>query len=186
MFKNKKLMTFMTILICMVLSGCASKESTKVVTSTKLTTYPLKIVDSYNRTVTIEKEPKRIITIAPNIAETDYALNKSGELVGRSDYDDYPVQISKVPTVGQLTDPSLEKIVELKPDVVIASTHFSKDVVKKLEELKIKVIVLYGEENFDGVYNTITKVGEVLNANEKAKTLVDEMKKKVSTIVSKV
>jgi len=186
MFKNKKLMTFMTILICMVLSGCASKESAKEVTSTKLTTYPLKVVDSYNRTVTIEKEPKRIITIAPNIAETVYALNKGGELVGRSDYDDYPVQISKVTAVGQLTDPSIEKIVELKPDVVIASTHFSKDVVKKLEAVNIKVIVLYGEENFDGVYNTITKVGEVLNANEKAKTLVADMKKKVAAVEAKV
>jgi len=134
----------------------------------------------------IEKEPKRIITIAPNIAETVYALNKGGELVGRSDYDDYPAQISKVTAVGQLTDPSIEKIVELKADVVIASTHFSKDVVKKLEAVNIKVIVLYGEENFDGVYNTITKVGEVLNANEKAKTIVADMKKKVAAVEAKV
>lgn len=177
MFKNKKLIIFITILICMVFSGCKQKEVTKEVVTAKLTAYPLKVVDSYNRTVTIEKEPKRVITIAPDIAETVYALNKGEELVGRSDYDDYPAEISKVAKVGQLTDPSLEKIVELKPDVVIASTHFSKDVVKKLEGLNIKVIVLYGEENFDGVYNTITKVGEVLNANEKAKILVEDMKK---------
>jgi iron complex transport system substrate-binding protein len=156
------------------------------VSTTKLTAYPLKVVDSYDRTVTIEKEPKRIITIAPNMAETVYALDKGEEMVGRSDYDDYPAQISKIPTVGQLTDPSLEKIVELKPDVVIASTHFSKDVVKKLEDLNIKVIVLYGEENFDGVYTTITKVGEILNANEKATKLVEDMKKKVAEIVAKV
>lgn len=186
MFKNKKIIIFITILICMVLSGCKQKEIATEVVKTKLTAYPLKIVDSYDRTITIEKEPKRVITIAPNIAETVYALNKGEELVGRSDYDDYPVQISKVPTVGQLTDPSLEKIVELKPDVVIASTHFSKEVVKKLEDLNIKVVVLYGEENFDGVYNTIIKVGEVLNANEKAKNLVGDMKKNVGEVLAKV
>ena len=108
--------------------------------------YPLKVVDSYNRTVTIEKEPKRIITIAPNITEGIYALGKGGTLVGRSDYDDYPTQALKVASVGSLLQPSIEKIVELKPDVVIASTHFDKAVVKKLEDLNIKVIVLYGKK----------------------------------------
>jgi len=186
MLRNKKLIIVLTILICMVVSGCTQKKIAPKVVATRVTVYPLKVVDSYNRTVTIDTEPKRVITIAPNIAETVYALNKGETLVGRSDYDDYPAQISKVATLGQLTNPSIEKIVELKPDVVIASTHFGKDIVKKLEDLNIKIIVLYGQDNFDGVYNTITKVGEVLNANEKAKTLVQDMKKKVENIVAKV
>jgi len=186
MLRNKKLIIVLTILICMVVSGCTQKKIAPKVVATRVTVYPLKVVDSYNRTVTIDTEPKRVITIAPNIAETVYALNKGEALVGRSDYDDYPAQISKVATLGQLTNPSIEKIVELKPDVVIASTHFGKDIVKKLEDLNIKIIVLYGQDNFDGVYNTITKVGEVLNANEKAKTLVQDMKKKVENIVAKV
>ena len=103
------------------------KESNAVV-------YPLKVVDSYNRTVTIDKEPKRIITIAPNITEGIYALGKGSSLVGRSDYDDYPTQVLKVPSIGSLLEPNIEKIVELKPDLVIASTLFSKDVIKKLED----------------------------------------------------
>jgi iron complex transport system substrate-binding protein len=167
-------------------AGCKQTTSTAKVEETKSTVYPLKVVDSYNRTITIEKEPKRVITIAPDIAETVYALGKGNLMVGRSDYDDYPNEVLKVKSVGQITEPSIEKIVELKPDVVIASTHFSKDVTKKLEDLGIKVVVLYGEESFDGVYNTIHKVGEVLNANEKAKTVVDGMKKKVKAVTDKV
>ena len=187
MFKRRNILTvIIAILICFTVAGCQSKTSVDKTETTKNTVYPLKVVDSYDRTVTIEKEPKRVITIAPNIAETVYALGKGSLMVGRSDYDDYPNEISSVKTVGQLTNPSIEKIVELKPDVVIASTHFSKDVTKKLEDLGIKVVVLYGEESFDGVYNTITKVGEVLNANDKAKTVVDDMKKKVKTVTDKV
>ena len=192
MFKIKRIMSIvLTVLVCFLFSACSnSATKDKEVNTTEKDTasviYPLKVVDSYNRTVTIENEPKRIITIAPNITEGIYALGKGGSLVGRSDYDDYPAEALKVSSIGSLLQPNIEKIIELKPDVVIASTHFDKAVVKKLEDLNIKVIVLYGEENFDGVYNTLTKLGEVLNANEKAQTIISDMKKKVADITDKV
>ncbi|MGH4121969.1 MAG: ABC transporter substrate-binding protein [Clostridium sp.] len=192
MFKKKSIISIvLAIFVCFAVTACGNKgESDKAINTTKKETqgvvYPLKVVDSYKRTVTIEKEPKRIITIAPNITEGVYALGKGANLVGRSDYDDYPTESLKVASVGSLTKPNIEKIVELKPDVVIASTHFSKDVVKKLEALNIKVIVLYGEENFMGVYDTMSKLGQVVNASGKAQSLIADMKKKVADITSKV
>ena len=191
MVKRKNIISIiLTVLVCFVFSACGSKATSNNTNTTKKETnsvvYPLKVIDSYNRTVIFEKEPKRIITIAPNITEGIYALGKGGSLVGRSDYDDYPTQVLKVPSVGGLLQPNIEKIVELKPDVVIASTHFSKDVVKKLEDLNIKVIVLYGEENFTGVYDTMLKLGQVVNASDKAKLIISNMKKKVANITNKV
>jgi len=191
MFKKKSIISMvLAILVCFVFSGCGNKVTENKVDTTKKETtavvYPLKVVDSYNRTVTIEKEPERIITIAPNITEGIYALGKGGNLVGRSDYDDYPTNALKVASVGSLLQPNIEKIVELKPDVVIASTHFDKAVVKKLEDLNIKVLVLYGEENFAGVYDTMSKLGQVVNANEKAQSIISNMKKKVADITEKV
>lgn len=191
MFKRKSIISIVLVVFaCVVLSACGNKATdTKVNTTTKEATavvYPLKVVDSYNRTVTIESEPERIITIAPNITEAIYALGKGGNLVGRSDYDDYPTEVSGVASIGSLLKPNIEKIVELKPDVVIASTHFDKAVVKKLEDLNIKVLVLYGEENFEGVYDTMSKLGQVVNASGKAQSIISEMKKKVADIISKV
>ncbi|MBU3143655.1 ABC transporter substrate-binding protein [Clostridium sp. CF012] len=191
MFKRKSIISIVLIVfVCVVFSACGNKAKGNKVNTTKKETasvvYPLKVVDSYNRTVTIESEPKRIITIAPNITEGIYALGKGGSLVGRSDYDDYPTEVSKVATIGSLLQPNIEKIVELKPDVVIASTHFDKAVVKKLEDLSIKVIVLYGEENFDGVYDTMSKLGQVVNASGKAQSIISDMKKKVADITLKV
>ena len=192
MFKRKSIISIvLAVLACFVFSACGNTATKdKDVNTTKVETtavvYPLKVVDSYNRTVTIESEPKRIITIAPNITEGIYALGKGGNLVGRSDYDDYPTEVSKVASIGSLLKPNIEKIVELKPDVVIASTHFDKDVVKKLEDLNIKVIVLYGEENFEGVYDTMSKLGQVVNASGKAQSIISDMKKKVADITNKV
>jgi len=192
MFKRKSIISIvLAVIVCFVFSACSNTATKdKDIDTTKKDTnavvYPLKVVDKYDRTVTIESEPKRIITIAPNITEGIYALGKGGSLVGRSDYDDYPTEALKVPSVGSLLQPNIEKIIELKPDIVIASTHFDKTVVKKLEDLNIKVIVLYGEENFAGVYNTLAQLGKVVNANEKAQTIISDMKKKVADITAKV
>jgi iron complex transport system substrate-binding protein len=188
LFKIKRILSIViTIVLCFALSACKKEEpavSTKK--AAEGTTYPLKIKDSYDREVTIDKEPQRIISIAPNITETIFVLGKGDKLVGRTDYCDFPSEAGKVTSVGKLTDPSLEKIVELKPDVVIASTHFKKEVVTKLEQLNIKVLVLYGPESFDGVYETITKVAQVLNAKEAADKVTVDMKKKVDAVTAKV
>ncbi|MBX4263492.1 ABC transporter substrate-binding protein [Clostridium estertheticum] len=191
MFERKNVITIVLAVFCFVLSACGNsgvinngQDTTKKATSA--VTYPLKVVDSYNRTITIEKEPKRIIAIAPNITEGIYALGKGTSLVGRSDYDNYPAKANKVTSVGELLKPNIEKIVELKPDVVIASTHFDKNVIKKLEELNIKVIVLYGEENFTGVYDTMSKLGQIVNASDKALSIISAMQKKVADVTKKV
>ncbi|AEB76063.1 ABC transporter substrate-binding protein [Clostridium botulinum C/D] len=189
--KSRVLSLFLAIamiLTCIFsFTGCVNKLAKENKTEiSESVNYPLKIKDSYNREVTIDKEPTRIVSIAPNITETVFALGKGDRLVGRTDYCDYPESAKKVTTIGSLTKPNIEKIVELKPDVVIASTHFKKDVLSKLEKLNIKVVVLYGVETFDGVYDTINKVGEVLNAKSQASKLVSTMKEKVINVTNKV
>ena len=190
MFKSKRIISLVSLVfVCFVLSSCGNKATINMDTTKKETNvvvYPLKVVDSNKRTVIIEKEPKRIIAIAPNITEGIYALGKGSSLVGRSNYDDYPNEALKVPTVGDLLEPSIEKIVELKPDLVIASALFNKDVIKKLEDFNIKVIVLGDKENFTGVYDTISKLGQVVNASEKAQSIISRMKKKVAYVTQKV
>lgn len=187
MLKGKRVLSLIiTIVLCFVLSACKKETVGIKDKSAEGTVYPLKVIDSYNREVTIDKEPQRIISIAPNITETIFVLGKGDKMVGRTDYCDFPTEASKIASVGKLTDPSLEKIVELKPDVVIASTHFKKEVVTKLEELNIKVLVLYGQESFDGVYETITKVAQVLNAKEAGDKVIGDMKKKVDSVTAKV
>lgn len=174
--------------ISMFFVGCGNKTITKKDTSNNLqtSTYPLTIKDSYNRDVTIDKEPQRIISLAPNITEVIGVLNKLDKLVGRTNYCDYPVEVQNIKSIGTLKDPSIETIVELKPDIVIASTHFSKEVLSKLESLNIKVVVLYGEETFDGVYSTINKVASILNIKEAANKVVSNMKAKVATVKEKI
>ncbi|KEH96763.1 ABC transporter substrate-binding protein [Clostridium massiliodielmoense] len=191
---NKKSSRFLSLFLAVAMifacvfsfAGCTKNNVNEKKEVSVGVTYPFKIKDSYNREVVINKEPKRIVSIAPNITETIFALGRGNKLVGRTDYCDYPKKVNNITSIGSLTQPNIEKIVELKPDVVIASTHFKKDVLTKLEKMNIKVVVLYGPETFDGVYDTINKVGEVMNAKSEANKLVLDMKKKVDSITDKV
>ncbi|MBK1810436.1 ABC transporter substrate-binding protein [Clostridium sp. YIM B02505] len=146
----------------------------------------IKITDSYNREVSLDRVPQRVVTLSPGATETIFALKKESILVGRSDYDDYPAEVSKVENVGGLENPNIEKITELKPDLVIAGAHFSKEVLKKLEDLGIKVAVLYGEDNFDGAYKNVLDIAEVLGVKNDGQKIVDGMKKKVSEVEEKI
>ncbi len=146
----------------------------------------LKLEDSYHRVITIDKIPSRVVSAAPNITEIVFALGKGEILVGRTDYCDYPAETSKIDSIGNIMAPSLEQIVALNPDLVIASTHFQKEAVEKLENLGLKVAVLNAEESFDGVYHLITQVGQVLDSTEKAAELIGDMKQKVADIALKV
>ncbi|NMM65153.1 ABC transporter substrate-binding protein [Clostridium sp. P21] len=194
MFKLKKI-SFLLIALVFAFSliGCAknnttapSNEDKSQIEATKNTTYPLKIKDSLNRKITIEKEPSKVISVAPNITETIYALNKENTLIGRTDFCTYPKEASKIQSIGTLTGPNIEKITSLKPDIVIASNHFREQDLKKLEELNIKVVVLSGPESFENTYDIIKNVGKILNANSKAASIVSNMMKKVDYVKEKV
>ncbi|WP_420808489.1 ABC transporter substrate-binding protein [Clostridium manihotivorum] len=171
---------FVSLVITLSLGACQKQEPKKEQVK------GIKITDSYNREVVLDKLPQRVVTLSPGATETIFALKKENVLVGRSDYDDYPEAVSKVEKVGGLENPNIEKITELKPDLVIAGAHFSKEVLKKLEDLGIKVAVLYGEDSFDGAYKNILDTSEVLGVKEDGQKIVDGMKKKVTQVEDKL
>ncbi|MBW5455893.1 MULTISPECIES: ABC transporter substrate-binding protein [Clostridium] len=181
----KNLKRRVSVIICIMLAfmlvSCNLKKE-----ENKEAQKNIKITDSYGKELTFEKAPERIISLSPGATETIYALNKENTLVGRSDFDDYPAAVSKVKSVGGVKDPSIEKITELKPDLVIGGAHFSKDTVKKLEDLGIKVAVLYGAEDLDGAYKNIMDISTILGVAEKGQTIVNAMKKKVESVENKV
>ena len=146
----------------------------------------LKLEDAYHRMIAIDTIPSRVVSVAPNITEIVFALGEGKRLVGRTDYCDHPAEAASIESIGNITEPSIEKVVSLNPDIVIASTHFQKDTLDKLEDLGIKVAILKGEESFEGLYDLILQVGQVLHSRRRAAELVLDLQKKVADITLKV
>lgn len=158
----------------------ASGEATDVAD----TIYPFEFTDTYGNVVTIEAEPERIVSVAPNMTELLYELGVGHKVVGRTDYCDYPAEVTDVESVGAIDKPDLEKIISLEPDVVIGTT-FTEEGIAKLATADIPVIVLHEEGTVDGVYVMIEDMGQVVNRNQEAVALVEEMKTTIADVDEK-
>jgi iron complex transport system substrate-binding protein len=144
----------------------------------------IEFTDSYNRTVQISKNPRRIVSLGPNITETVSELDFD-KLVGRTDYCDYPEKVSSVKSIGSITNANIEEIIELDPDLVIGSVHCPKDLLENLTKLGISAIAIYDDNSLDGSYNIISKIGYVMDEEEKANDIIKNNKALVEQIVDK-
>lgn len=155
-------------------SGAASQQ----------TVYPLTLKDGAGRDVTIEAEPKRVVSVAPSNTELVFALEKQDVLVGRSERCDYPAAAEAIETVGGFNRPDYEKVVSLQPDLVLMTSGSVEAREKLAEEYGFTVFVV-SPETFDELYGGILGLGKVLNAQEKAEQVVADMKAGVKAITDK-
>lgn len=192
MTKFRNILTFLICCIIIIsLGACTNKKAApdnndSGNNSSKTTSYPLTFKDSYGRNVKIDKEPVRIVSVAPNITEILFALDMKNKLVGRTEFCNFPEDTKNIQSIGGIQTPNIERIVELKPDLVIGSSLFTKEAVEKLQSLNVNVVIIQEDESFYGTYSTIKKVGQLVNANEKASQIISNMEKKVAEVKEKV
>ncbi len=171
------------IFIGALLFGAGNKEKTALEKKEPAAQETIiSLTDSYGRTITLDKPAARIVSVAPSITETIFALGKGDLLVGRTDYCDYPAEASSVQSIGSLMEPNIEKIAELNPDIVIASTHFKKEFLEKLESLSIQVLILKEDKSFNGVYTTISDIASITGTEKEGHALIAGMKKTVESV----
>jgi iron complex transport system substrate-binding protein len=143
------------------------------------------VTDDAGRQVTIATEPKRVVSVAPSNTELLFALGKGDILVGRSDFDDYPAEAKKVPSIGGFMPPNYEAIVGAKPDLVLAIGGSVAERDKLANEYKQNVLIL-DPKTFNDVYKDIFLLGQVVNAQPAATKMVADMQKEVQVIIDKV
>ncbi|MEG0847569.1 MAG: ABC transporter substrate-binding protein [Niameybacter sp.] len=196
--KRRKFLQALIIASCMSIVGCSSPQPTpeKVLISeeaapessevAKDVAYPVSIVDSTGTTITLNEEPQKIVSLAPSTTEILGALGISDKVVGRTKYCNYPETIQDATDVGGTSNPNVETIVALQPDLVVASTHVSDEVIAKLREINIPVAFLNEQENFEGTYSAIENIGLLVGCTEEAKIVVEGMRTQIEETIKKV
>lgn len=146
--------------------------------------YPLTITDFAGRSVTIEKEPKRIVSLAPSITETLYFLGALDRVIGVTKFDDYPPGVQEGrEIIGGFSDPNIEVIASLEPDLIIGTSMH----LKYLDQLeKIAPVIILDPKNMDEVYEAVELLGKVLNQSERAEGVVEFMKAEVADVQFRV
>lgn len=129
--------------------------------------------------------PKRIISLVPNVTEILFAIGAGPQVVAVSNYDVEPPEVRSLPTVGALLDPDTEKIISLKPDLVI--TYGSQtDLQSQLKSANIPFFD-YRHAGLDHIMVTMRALGQrtghAQQAEEAASALqasIDAVKKRVA------
>lgn len=144
------------------------------------------VVDQAGRNVTVPATPERVVALAPSITEIIFALGQEDRLKGVTTYSNYPPAALALPKVGTYIRLDLERIVALAPDLCIAIKDGNpKAAVDRLTELNVPVYTV-NPVDIEQVIQAVIEIGGLLNAEENAHRLAEEMHTRVQRVKSQM
>ena len=148
---------------------------------------PVELVGVLGNKITVEAQPERIVSLAPSITETLYAIGAGDLLVGRTDFDNYPDEALALPSVGGFSSDSIsiETILDLEPDLVIGGSARQGEVISALNKSGIPSVA-FERNSVDSIMDLMLLLGKATGHEEDAATAVDELEVRVSAVVSLV
>jgi len=130
--------------------------------------------------------PQRVVSLAPSVTETLFALGFGDRVVGVTTYCDYPPEARRLPKIGGFTNPSVEAIVATRPDLVIGISDSSHPVkTKELEQLGIKV-ALISVGSLDEILNSFKSVARMLGRPEAGDKLAQKITRQFEEVKKRV
>jgi iron complex transport system substrate-binding protein len=134
------------------------------------------VVDEAGRRLIVPVKIERVVSLAPNLTEIVYAVGAGNRLVGNTTFCDYPPPAKDVAKIGNTLQPSIERILVLRPQLVLVSTASQLEAfTKQLNEHQIAVYVT-DPHDLEGVFRSILGVGNLLNESAAASELVKQLR----------
>ncbi len=126
---------------------------------------------------------RRIVSLAPSVTETLFALGLGDRVVGVSRYCQYPPQVADLPKVGGMLDPNVEAIVTLEPDLVVMLVEHERS-VPALKQLRLRSLVV-NHQSVEGLFQSITTIGRECGAEQAAERLTADLRRRMQRIAGK-
>ncbi len=153
--------------------------------------YEPSITDDFGRNITIKEKPERIVSMAPSCTETLFAVGAGDRVVGVTEYCNYPPEVvakketGEIEVIGGYSTPSFEKIVDLKPDLIVSAYGNPKDVLYRLEELGYPVYAQHPKK-IDDIFSDIRTIGAITKCEDNATNLVNELENRLERVKEKI
>jgi iron complex transport system substrate-binding protein len=140
------------------------------------------VTDETGRTVRVPQPVNRIVSLAPSVTETVYALGLQDRLVGDTEYCDYPTDAQKKTKVGGGINPSLEIIASLHPDLVLVTKAFNRlETVQSLENLGISSYAT-DPHTVDEIITSSKKLSDLLGVPEAGSSVARDMQRRLADL----
>ncbi|QJD84943.1 ABC transporter substrate-binding protein [Cohnella herbarum] len=162
-------------------SSAPASETPAPEVADKKTAYPLTIKDPTGTEFTFDKAPEKIVSTSVSETEILYALGLGDKVVGVSDYDNYPPEVLDKPKVGGVSEPNVEAIMALEPDLVITGISIKDTAVEKFRSLGLK-LVKTEPKTVEDVLGNITLFGQITDKQAEAEALVAQMREDIRKV----
>jgi iron complex transport system substrate-binding protein len=173
--KKKSLATlFLTILAAAALLGACAAPAPAVQAE-------ISLVDGLDHTIALEAPAQKIVTLSPPLTEILYAISAGEQIIGRDSFSDYPEEALSLPDIGGgYSEYDLETILSLEPDLVIAGSINTPELVQSLQDLGLTVYYLSNPSDLDGTLAAIQTLGQLSGHADEAQTLVDALSARIA------
>ncbi len=146
----------------------------------------LVVTDEMGRTVEVPQPVRRIVSLAPSLTETLFALGVGDRVVGDTDFCDYPEEAKTKTHVGGPVTPSIEQIAALHPDLVLVTRDINREAtVHTLEQLGIAVYAT-DPRSVEQVLTSTEGLGRLLGAGEQGQALVADLRRRLSDLAERL
>ncbi|OEH93522.1 ABC transporter substrate-binding protein [Bacillus solimangrovi] len=194
MKKGLQLLVVISVFLIFALTGCGAQSNDQVkeqqtTDETVITKsdFPVTVVDATGEELTIESSPERIVSLIPSNTEISFAIGAGEQIVGVTDWDNYPEEVTEIAKVGGL-EVNSESILALQPDLVLAhtsSTGSSEQALDQLKQAGITVVVIPSATSISDVYDSIDLIGKVTGHAQSSAKIIDQMKERVEKVAEK-
>jgi len=116
-------------------------------------------------------KPQRIVSLSPDLTEMLYGVGAFNRIVGVSNYDLYPPEVAKIPHLGDLHNPSLERLTALRPDLIIVNDAQAPFLEDKFKDLGLRVLKT-SNRSLEEVYGSMLSIGRATGNESEAGRLV--------------
>ncbi|MCC6500446.1 MAG: cobalamin-binding protein [Anaerolineales bacterium] len=187
----------LTLLLALTMTACAPQATatvaptatqpiaTEAPTQAPAAAPSLTLVDGLGREVKLEAAAQRVVSLAPSNTEILYAVGAGSQVVGRDEFSDYPAEAASVESVGgSFGEYSVEAIVALKPDLVLAAEINTPELVSQLEELGVTVYYLKNPTTLEEMYGNLEIVAQLTGHD--VTEMVASLKARVAAVDEKI
>lgn len=166
------------ILAILALCLCAACGRKPVNTERECFTF----TDDYGVECKVPVNPERIVSLSPAVTEIMFAIGAGNLLVGRTEFCNFPPQAGNIENIGGISNLNVEKVISLKPDLVIGGSMIPEKTSKLIANAGIPVACVIEKDNFEGLFENISKIGLLTDRSAGAERLNDSLKKELSEV----
>jgi iron complex transport system substrate-binding protein len=127
-----------------------------------------------------QSRPSRIISLIPAVTEMLFAIGAGDRVVGVGSFDRFPPDVERIPRVGALLDPDLERILSLRPDLVIVYRS-QTDLQTQLSRAQVPIFI-YAHAGLADVTTTLRQLAERVGASERGQAVAGEIERRVTEV----